>query len=131
LAAHIDIRGVPAARARLNLQFVAVRKGEPLDRQELIEVLLVGLAVLLEVLPSTCNVCSSVKDDDALVERVAWRVLLDHAHDSADELHKRRQIPKDAKHRGYSEEPVVKAFPKLSNLHDDIELVVLQLLQHA
>lgn len=59
-----------------------------------------------------------MKDDRSLVEWVILAVSADDPHDTADKLHKRRQVGKDAEYRGDGEVGMVEALSKLADLND-------------
>ncbi len=84
-------------------------------------------AVLLEVAPLPCDVGAGMKYDDALIQHVARRVLLYHAHDATDELNEGRQVAEDAEYRRDGQQRMVKALAQLAHLHDNIELVPFEL----
>jgi len=67
-----------------------------------------------------------MEDYRAVVQRVAGSVLLDDAHDAADELHKRGQARKDAEDCGHGQVGMVEAFTEHAYLDDDVEFVALQ-----
>src|SRR6516164_1501992 len=103
----------------------------PFKWQQLIEIFAVRLAVSLEVGPLPGDVAAGMEDDDSLIENMARGVLLDHAHDPADELHEGREIAEDTEDCGNRKEAMVKALTQLANLNDDVKLVVFQPLHDA
>ena len=67
----------------------------------------------------------------AIVQQMAGRVVLDHPHDAADELHERREIPEDAEDGCYRQERMVEPLSEFADLDDHVDLVVFKLLHHA
>ena len=68
--------------------------------KKLIEIRLIRFTVLLKITPLPRDVCAGVEDDYALIHDMARRVLHNHPHNAADELHGGGQVTEDAKHRG-------------------------------
>ena len=101
------------------------------SRQQLIEKISVSFAVGLEVRPLPSDISAGMEHDDPLIENVTRGILLDHSHDPADELHEGRQIAENAEDGRNRQVRVVEPFAQLTNLNDDIDLVVFQPLHHA
>ena len=95
------------------------------------EVVLVGFAELPEVVPSPCDIGADVKHDDALVSRVARRVLLDGAHDAANELNEGTEVGENAADHRYGKVRMIESLAEHSGLHDGVEFVTFKLLKNA
>lgn len=61
---------------------------------------------------------------------VLWVVLMDHPHDTSDELDIGRQGPEWLKDRRYTQVWMVKSLPKHSDLNDVVDTVSAQILEH-
>ncbi len=72
-----------------------------------------------------------MKDHDAPIDGVAWAILLDRAHDAANELNERAQVCIDAANHRYREIAMIEPLPEHPSLHDDIQLVILKLREDA
>lgn len=89
LTAHVKAFAIAEVTRRgFDFKLVAGTEIEILDREKLIEELAVGFAVHLEVGPPAGDVGSGMEDDATVIKDVARRVLLDDAHDAANELNK-------------------------------------------
>jgi hypothetical protein len=86
---------------------------------------------LPEIVPPARNIGAGVKHNHALVQRVAWSVLLDRPHDAADELNEWAEIGEDAANHSNREMGVIKTLAEHASLHYRIELVIFQLLKNA
>jgi hypothetical protein len=98
--------------------------------QQFGEVALIGVAELPEIVPPPRDIRARVKHNHSLVERVPGRVLLDRAHDAADELNEGAKIGEDAADHGDGEVGMIEPLAKHAGLHDRIELVIFQLLKN-
>jgi hypothetical protein len=99
--------------------------------EQLGEEVLIGLAELAEVVPTPRNVGPDVEDHNALIERMARGVLLDGAHDAADELYEGAQIRENTPDHRDPEVAMIEALAEHAGLNDRIELVILKLLKNA
>ena len=90
-----------------------------------------SLAELPEIIPASRDIGADMKHNDPLIKRVPRQVLLDRAHDAADELHEGTEVGKNAADHGDGEVGMIEALAKHAGLHDHIELVVFELLKDA
>ncbi|SNT44625.1 hypothetical protein SAMN05421770_1201 [Granulicella rosea] len=105
-------------RSRYDFKLAGILEIEPFQWKKLIEKLAVCLAVRLEIFPSLRDVGTGVKDDHAIVQRVANGVVFDNPHDPANKLHEGGKITEDAEHCSDGEIGMIEAFAKLSDLDD-------------
>ena len=120
---NLDRRYSTAARLAVNriaseIDFLALGK-------QIREVPLVGFTELPEVIPPTRDIGADVKHNNALVKRVARRVLLNGSHNPADKLNERAEVGEDAAHHRHGKIRVIKALAEHASLHDGIKLVIL------
>ena len=130
LAAHVKAFAIAEVTGRgLDYKLVAGTEIEILHGEKLIEELPVGFAELPEVLPPAGDVGSGMEDDGTLIEEAVGVVLLDDAHDAANELNEGGEVGEDAEYRCDGKEGVVEPFPQLADLDDHIQLVIIETLQ--
>lgn len=84
-----------------------------------------------EVLPMTVDVQPHVGDRYAPVVRMLRVVLVDHPHDSSDELDIGRQRPEGLEDGGHAQVRMVKSLTEHPDLDDAIDPVAPEVLEHV
>jgi hypothetical protein len=85
-------------------------------RQQIGEELLIRLAELPEIIPTSRDIGADMKHNDPLIKRVPRHVLLDRAHDAADELHEGTEVGKNAADHGDGEVGMIEALAEHASL---------------
>lgn len=121
---HVRCKASPSARLIGRRSLIA--RFEPAMNEFL--VLLVDPP---EILPMTVDVQAHMEDRHAPVIGVLWIVLVDHPHDSSDELDIGRQRPEGLEDRGHAQVWMIKSLTEHPDLNDAIDPASTEVLERV